>query len=216
MTAFILDRLVFHFYLLMININLNRYKMNNFLTTAMGPSELNAKERKIRLVTIVLAVFVMLVTLRWQFLAQPMFVEFAFTDRITETGVTSDLALITSLQRLVYFCVLELACLLGLTAVFFILKWCVLTAKGHYIAEKPLRALQLGGTWLLLAMVYDTLLSPIVVAVLTWNDPQRMTIPMPYFQSYSLFLLAAGIGFVVLGWIFRLALQIQQENEGFV
>lgn len=107
MTAFILDSIVFHFYLLMININLIRYKMNNFLTTAMGPSELNAKERKIRLVTI-------------------------------------------------------------------------------------------------------------VVAVLTWNDPQGMTIPMPYFQSYSLFLLAAGIGFVVLGWIFRLALQIQQENEGFV
>ena len=68
----------------------------------------------------------------------------------------------------------------------------------------------------MLAMVYDTLLSPIVVAVLTWNDPQGMTIPMPYFQSYSLFLLAAGIGFIVLGWIFRLALQIQQENEGFV
>ena len=107
MTAFILDSIVFHFYLLMININLIRYKMNNFLTTAMGPSELNAKERKIRLVTI-------------------------------------------------------------------------------------------------------------VVAVLTWNDPQGMTIPMPYFQSYSLFLLAAGIGFVVLGWIFRLALQIQQENEGFI
>ena len=107
MTAFILDSIVFHFYLLMININLIRYKMNNFLTTAMGPSELNAKERKIRLVTI-------------------------------------------------------------------------------------------------------------VVAVLTWNDPQGMTIPMPYFQSYSLFLLAAGIGFVVLGWIFRLALQIQQENEGLI
>ena len=107
MTALILDSIVFHFYLLMININLNRYKMNNFLTTVMGPSELNAKERKFRLVTI-------------------------------------------------------------------------------------------------------------VVAVLTWNDPQGMTIPMPYFQSYSLFLLAAGIGFVVLGWIFRLALQIQQENERFI
>ena len=68
----------------------------------------------------------------------------------------------------------------------------------------------------MLAMVYDTLLSPIVVAVLTWNDPQGMTIPTPYFQSYSLFLLAAGIGFLVVGWIFRLALEIQQENEGFV
>lgn len=67
-----------------------------------------------------------------------------------------------------------------------------------------------------MAMVYDTLLSPIVVAVLTWNDPKGMTIPMPYFQSYSLFLLAAGIGFVVFRWIFRLALQIRQENEGFV
>jgi len=192
------------------------YKMNNFLTRAIGAFQLNAKERKIRLVTIVLAVFIILVSLRWQFLAQPLFFKFAFSDRITETGVISDLSLITSLQRLVYFCVLELACVLGLTAVFFMLKWCVLTAKGHYIAEKPLRALQLGGFWLVLAMVYDTLLSPIVVAVLTWNDPQGMTIPTPYFQSYSLFLLAAGIGFLVLGWIFRLALEIQQENEGFV
>lgn len=192
------------------------YKVNNFLTRAFGAFQLNAKERKIRIVTIVLGVFIILVTLRWQFLAQPLLFEFAFSDRITETGVISDLSLITSLQRLVYFCVLELACVLGLTAVFFMLKWCVLTAKGHYIAEKPLRALQLGGFWLVLAMVYDTLLSPIVVAVLTWNDPQGMTIPTPYFQSYSLFLLAAGIGFLVLGWIFRLALEIQQENEGFV
>ena len=190
--------------------------MNNSLTRAIGAFQLNAKERKNRLVTIVLAVFVMLVTLRWQFLAQPMFVVFAFSDRITQTGVISDLALITSLQRFVYFCVLELALGLGLMAVFFILKWCVLTAKGHYIAEKPLRTLQLGGFWLVMAMVYDTLLSTIVVAVLPWNDPQGMTIPLPYFQSDSLFLLASGIGFVVLGWIFRLALQIQQENEGFV
>ena len=192
------------------------YKMNNFLTRAIGAFQLNAKERKIRLVTIVLAVFIILVSLRWQFLAQPLFFKFAFSDRITETVVISDLSLITSLQRLVYFCVLEMACVLGLTAVFFMLKWCVFTAKGHYIAEKPLRALHLGGFWLVLAMVYDTLLSPIVVAVLTWNDPQGMTIPTPYFQSYSLFLLAAGIGFLVLGWIFRLALEIQQENEGFV
>ena len=190
--------------------------MNNFLKRAFGAFQLNAKERKIRIVTIVLGVFIILVTLRWQFLAQPLLFEFAFSDRITETGVISDLSLITSLQRLFYFCVLELACVLGLTAVFFMLKWCVLTAKGHYIVEKPLRALQLGGFWLVLAMLYDTLLSPIVVAVLTWNDPQGMTIPTPYFQSYSLFLLAAGIGFLVLGWIFRLALEIQQENEGFV
>ena len=54
----------------------------------------------------------------------------------------------------------------------------------------------------------------IVVAVLTWNDPQGMTIPMPYFQSYSLFLLAAGIGFVVLGWIFRLALRFSKKTKG--
>lgn len=106
--------------------------MNNCPTRAIGEFQLNARERKIRLVKIVLAVFVMLVTLRWQFLAQPMFVEFAFSNRITQTGVISDLALITSLQHLVYFCVLELACVLGLTAVFFIFKWYVLTAKGHY------------------------------------------------------------------------------------
>ena len=59
--------------------------MNNFLTTAMGPSELNAKERKIRLVTIV-SQYSSCVTLRWQFLAQPMF-EFAFSYRITQTRV---------------------------------------------------------------------------------------------------------------------------------
>ena len=64
--------------------------MNNFLTRAFGAFQLNAKERKIRIVTIVLGVFIILVTLRWQFLAQPLFVEFAFSDRITETGVISD------------------------------------------------------------------------------------------------------------------------------
>ena len=42
-------------------------------------------------------VFVILVTLRWQFLAQPIFFEFAFTDRIIETGFFSDASLLAQL-----------------------------------------------------------------------------------------------------------------------
>ena len=54
--------------------------MNKDLHDKMDLNETAAKELKIHVVAILLVVFIILMTLRWQFLAQPMFFEFAFTN----------------------------------------------------------------------------------------------------------------------------------------
>ena len=89
-------------------------------------------------------------------------------------------------------------------------------AKGHCIAKKSLCALQFGIVWLVITLIYDTFLFTLVVVALTSNDHMGAIMRVPFSQSCSLFLLAAGIGIVIFGWIFRIVLENQLGNEGIV
>ena len=70
--------------------------MNKSLTDTLDLRQLGAKNTN-QFDRYCTCVFAILVTLRWQFLAQPIFFEFAFTDRIIDTGVFSDASLLAQL-----------------------------------------------------------------------------------------------------------------------
>ena len=79
---------------------------------------LHQTERRIRAGAIVLGIIVTLITMRWFYYSQNGIFQYAFTDRIMETGVIEDLATITNVQRGIYFSLLEVGALLLCSPIF--------------------------------------------------------------------------------------------------
>ena len=105
-------------------------------------------ERRIRPGAIVLGIIVTLITMRWFYYSQNGIFQYAFTDRIMETGVIEDLATITNVQRGIYFSLLEIGALFALCAYFYAMKWCFAVLRGYYIDRISTRSIQRWGSGL--------------------------------------------------------------------
>lgn len=173
-------------------------------------------ERRIRAGAIVLGIIVTLITMRWFYYSQNGIFQYAFTDRIMETGVIEDLATITNVQRGIYFSLLEIGALFALCAYFYAMKWCFAVLRGYYIDRISTRSIQQMGVWIMITMLYHISLPQVIRPLLSWHNLSGMKSGMFYYTSTELYLMAMGFAFVVVGWVFTKALDLKSENESFV
>ena len=173
-------------------------------------------ERRIRAGAIVFGIIVTLITMRWFYYSQNGIFQYAFTDRIMETGVIEDLATITNVQRGIYFSLLEIGALFALCAYFYAMKWCFAVLRGYYIDRISTRSIQQMGVWIMITMLYHISLPQVIRPLLSWHNLSGMKSGMFYYTSTELYLMAMGFAFVVVGWVFTKALDLKSENESFV
>ena len=173
-------------------------------------------ERRIRAGAIFLGIIVTLITMRWFYYYQKGIFQYAFTDRITETGVIEDLATITNVQWGIYFSLLEIGALFALCAYFYAMKWCFAVLRGYYIDRISTRSIQQMGVWIMITMLYHISLPQVIRPLLSWHNLSGMKSGMFYYTSTELYLMAMGFAFVVVGWVFTKALDLKSENESYV
>ena len=94
--------------------------------------------------------------------------------------------------------------------------WLVACGQGRVFTGQTARHVQQMGTGLILLAVAQVVGNTVIIAALTWNNPEgQRSLAIGFGSAELLLLLAAGL-MSLFGWIQSEAARLSAENEGFV
>lgn len=144
-------------------------------------------------------------------------IPFAFAEPQIWTNLDFvDAPAIPTATRILYFAVWLTTILGGTLAILAGIKVLDIYRRGRYFSEEAFRWIMRLGVMIVIAMLADTLVGATNTAILTMHNSVGQRMVALYIDNGDISLALCGLGFCLIGWVLRIAMQLKTENESFV
>lgn len=180
----------------------------------------NPRMTRVRQLTTVMLGLTGIFFVYWNIWVFSWVIPFIFGGGMQVGEWVDDGVVVTFGQHAAYFAIWTLTVSCAWAAFYYAFHMLIAFRAGVFFDAATCRKIQMFGGALVAVIATDTMLSLLTFPIFTWANPVDGAVgyagPSLVVDSGNITIALCGLGFLIIGWVFHEAVQMVEENKGFV